>query len=354
MHIHVYKPPSVAPLVDQSQSSSNSNHPLHFWPSPASNYLVYSIAQLISTMATKTKMGNPMGLALIPEKFNPPKDVHASFKGQNVIVTGANSGVGFEAAIKFLQFGAEKVIIGVRSLKKGEDAKAKIEHRAGRTGAVEVWHLDMLDYANIRAFAERANKELQHLDIAVLNAGVSNLTYKQSTYGWEETFQVNLLSTTLLALLLLPKLKASKTAEFTPVLELIGSSSHVVINALATDPSSDVGHLEIYNRQTGFDPMVQYSVSKLFLEYAHAGLTKVASSSGLPSVFVTSVCPGATKSNLIRDAATLWYGPIIVFLLGLVQRTTEEGSRTYITGTTMGSKAHGRFIKDDKIQEWVF
>lgn len=304
-------------------------------------------------MATTTKMGLPLGPALIGEKFNPPKDIKASFDGQNVIITGANTGVGFEAAIKFLQMGAAKVILGVRSIQKGEDAKAEIQKRASDAkGTIEVWQLDMLNYDSIRAFAARADKELEHLHIAVLNAGVSRVVYEKSAYGHESTMQVNVISTTLLGLLLLPKLKSSKTAEFTPVLELISSASHVVVNELATDPSSDAGPLEIYNRPSTFDVMPQYSVSKLFLEYAHAGLTEVAGGSKAePDVFVTSVCPGATKSDLTRDAKTIWYGRIAMFVLGLVQRTTEEGSRIYITGTTMGAKANGCFIRDDKIQE---
>ncbi|WPH03311.1 Hypothetical protein R9X50_00618800 [Acrodontium crateriforme] len=292
-----------------------------------------------------TKMGNPMGPILIWEKFHPPQDVRVSFKGQTIIITGANTGVGFEAAIKFLESGAKKLILGVRSLKKGEDAQAKMEERTGIKGVVEVWQLDMLNYDSIQAFSKRASSELDRLDIAVLNAGVSATKYVKSTYGYESTLQVNVLSTTLLGLLLLPKLKTSKTNDFTPVLELIGSSSHTVIYDLAKDGNATP--LEVYNKEIYFDPLSQYSVSKLFLEYAHAGLTKVAGT----DVFVTSVCPGATRSELTRDARAIWYFRIILFFLELVQRTGEEGSRTYITGTTMGLKAQGRFIRDDHIQD---
>jgi NAD(P)-dependent dehydrogenase (short-subunit alcohol dehydrogenase family) len=47
-----------------------------------------------------------------------------SFKGQTIIVTGSNTGLGLEAARHFVRLDAPRVIIAIRSIKKGEDAKA--------------------------------------------------------------------------------------------------------------------------------------------------------------------------------------------------------------------------------------
>ncbi|KAK5116049.1 hypothetical protein LTR85_009331 [Meristemomyces frigidus] len=281
--------------------------------------------------------------ALFRGKHNPPKDTKPSFTGRTIIVTGANTGVGFEASVKFVQLGAARVILAVRSIKKGEDA-----HIA------EVWELDMLDYESIKAFAARVDTEVERLDIAVLNAGIVMATYQQSSYGWEKSLQVNVLSTTLLGLLLLPKLRASKTSdEITPVLELVSSGNHYNVKTLATDPKSGAGPLEIYNQASEFNVITQYNISKLFLEYAHAGLTKLATSpaSGKPAVTVVSICPGGTKSNLARDH-TAWYMRAALFVFALIfQRSTEEGSRTYISGAALGERGHGKFWQDDVIKE---
>lgn len=86
----------------------------------------------------------------IGERLHDPEDVKADFTGRNVIVTGSNCGIGFEAAVKFVQLGAEKVILAVRSSPKGEVARKLIEERAGRDGVVEVWLLDMMDYGSLR------------------------------------------------------------------------------------------------------------------------------------------------------------------------------------------------------------
>ena len=98
--------------------------------------------------------------------------------------------------------------------------------------------------------------------------------------------------------------------------------------------------------------MTQYSVSKLFIMYAETALAELAKSkeTGKTDFYVTVVCPGATASEFGRDL-TAWYFKVLMVIFKLVQRKTEEGARTYISGVTQGEKAHGRFWKDDQIQE---
>lgn len=219
-------------------------------------------------------------------------------------------------------------------------------------GVLEVWHLDMLDYATIQAFAERASNELDRLDIAVLNAGVLMAQYKPSIYGNEQTLQVHVLSTTLLALLLLPKLKASKTETYTPVLELVGGSSHYLLSHL----HSETEPFQSHNTPTGFvSPQNQDSVSKLFLMYAQIELAKLAFPEIMrpcdPQVYVTVVCPGSTKTDIVRNITMWYYQPLIWFYRTFIARQAEVGARNLISGICQGENAHGRFWKDDRIRE---
>ena len=138
------------------------------------------------------------------QKWVPPEDPEVSFKAKNVIVTDANTGLGFETAAKFVALGASQVILSVRDITKGDHAKLVIEQRTGKKDQVKVWQLDMNSYDSIRNFTKRASS-LDHIDVAVLNAGVYKVTYEESRYGWEETLQVNVLSTALIGLLLLQK-----------------------------------------------------------------------------------------------------------------------------------------------------
>ena len=105
--------------------------------------------------------------------------------GQTVIVTGANVGLGLEAARHLTRLNAEKVILAVRSLDKGEAAKKSIEETTGRKGVVEVWQLDLSSYESVKQFIKRA-EGLKRLDAIVENAGIATETYRL-TEGNEST-----------------------------------------------------------------------------------------------------------------------------------------------------------------------
>ena len=95
-------------------------------------------------------------------------------------------------------------------------------------------------------------------------------------------------------------------------------------------------------------------VSKLFVQYVETALKQIADkdSKNGPGFYVTVVCPGATQSELGREAKQFWYLRIALWLFQtLLQRTTEQGARTYISGVTLGEKGHGKFWKDDTIRE---
>ena len=134
-----------------------------------------------------------------------------SFAGKTILVTGANTGIGFEAAATFASLDAEHVILAVRDIDKGMEARRKIEERAarGKQSNLHVWELDMGDYASVQRFAAIVETELPRLDVAILNAGISAQSYVVGIEGWESMLQVNVMATARLGLLLLPKLRAS-------------------------------------------------------------------------------------------------------------------------------------------------
>ena len=119
-------------------------------------------------------MGPRAGLSLLYSQFfvKLPIPTH-SFSGQTIIVTGSNTGLGREAANHIVRLGASQVILAVRNIPKGDDAKKQIEAATGRKGVVEVWELDLASYASVKAFAQRA-EGLQRLDAVLENAGISS------------------------------------------------------------------------------------------------------------------------------------------------------------------------------------
>lgn len=125
--------------------------------------------------------------------------------GGTYIVTGANVGLGFEASKHLVALGAAKVIMAVRNVSAGEAAKAKIEEATGTTNVAEVWVLDLASYDSVKAFAKKAETELERIDALIENAAVA-MAGSTLPEGHLAPITVNVLSTLLLGVLLLPKM----------------------------------------------------------------------------------------------------------------------------------------------------
>lgn len=144
------------------------------------------------------------------------------FTGQTIVVTGSNVGMGLEAARHFVRLEAAKVILAVRTISKGENAKSSIETSEKRPGVVEVWELDLASYASVKAFAAKA-QGLDRLDVVVENAGMYAFDFQMAEEN-ERTITVNVVSQFFLGLLLLPKLReTSLRFEKETVLTFTGS-----------------------------------------------------------------------------------------------------------------------------------
>ena len=151
----------------------------------------------------------------------------ADHSGQTIIVTGANVGLGLEAARHFTRLNAEKVVLGVRNLEKGEAAKKSIEESTKRKGVVEVWQLDLASYESTKHFVKKA-ESLKRLDTVVENAGIATKEYRVAEDN-EATITTNVVSTFLLGLMILPKLRETGTKfNITPHWVIVSSEVHAL------------------------------------------------------------------------------------------------------------------------------
>lgn len=144
---------------------------------------------------------NKLGLPSLPPS--------GSFKGQIVLITGGSGGIGLATAVHFVNLGASTVIITARTAAKGEAARASVEAQTGTSGKgiVKTMELDMSTFALTKDFADRLIKEVKNIDVVILNAGMFATAFRLGKEGFEESIEVNTLSTSLLAILLLPWLK---------------------------------------------------------------------------------------------------------------------------------------------------
>ncbi|TVR31250.1 MAG: SDR family NAD(P)-dependent oxidoreductase [Balneolaceae bacterium] len=133
-------------------------------------------------------------------------------KQLNVIITGANSGIGKAAAIRFAKEG-HTVIMACRNRGKSEPVRAEIENLSGNN-RVHLEEMDMSSIASIRSFCESYRSKYKELDILIHNAAYFNhgAPYKQSVDGIEITFATNVIGPFLMTMLLRDLLSESDDA----------------------------------------------------------------------------------------------------------------------------------------------
>jgi NAD(P)-dependent dehydrogenase (short-subunit alcohol dehydrogenase family) len=209
-------------------------------------------------------------------------------ENQTILVTGSNVGLGKEAARHFTALGASTVILAVRSLAKGETAKEDIERTTKIKNVVQVRQLDMASYDSVLDFAAQLAKDIPRLDIAVLNAGVFRGEWEMMEQD-ESTITVNVVSTFLLALALVPQMKATAAKYNTrPTLTIVASEVHfwAQFPEKALSASKDGAGIDMVNR---------YQVSKLLEVLCVRAMADRKSAQVVP-VTVNSVNPGLCHS----------------------------------------------------------
>ena len=128
---------------------------------------------------------------------------------KNVIITGANSGLGFETAKKIAVYEEYRVILACRNAEKAETAKDIIIAETGNEN-VEVMILDTSLLASVRAFVDAYLSKYYTVDVLINNAGISPMRDTGTTAeGFEVVFATNYLGHFLLTQLLLPHFSAA-------------------------------------------------------------------------------------------------------------------------------------------------
>lgn len=131
-------------------------------------------------------------------------DPDGRMAGRVVLMTGATSGIGKEAAVELAKQGATLLAVS-RDRGRGEAAAAEIRRRSG-SDAVELFLADLSSQASIRELARTVRARHDRLHVLINNAGLLNLQRRTTVDGIEETFALNHLAPFLLTNLLLDRL----------------------------------------------------------------------------------------------------------------------------------------------------
>lgn len=261
---------------------------------------------------------------------------------QTIIVTGSNTGLGYETSQHLLRLGVGKLIMGVRNLDKGEKARAELLKATKRSpDTIEVWQVDSESYGSVKKFADRANN-LPRLDAVLANAGILTNHFTLSE-GNEKTITVNVISVFLLGLLLLPKLRSAPSAGRFVV---PNSALHYIAHTKEIVPTKDETIFDRLNDPEQSDMANRYSLSKLLVLYVVRELAERTKLSGKGDVIFNTPNPSYCKSGLLNE-------PGNTVLPDFMARTTEMGSRAILNGVLAGPESNGHYLNNCHVSWYV-
>jgi NAD(P)-dependent dehydrogenase (short-subunit alcohol dehydrogenase family) len=210
--------------------------------------------------------------------------------GKLIVVTGANSGTGREAARRLAAAGA-RVVMAVRTVAKGEQARAEIlaEYPGAR---LEVRRVDLADLASVREFADGLLADGTPVDVLINNAGVMAPPTRMTTAdGFELQFGSNYLGPFALTVRLLP-------------LVLAAPAPRVVTMSSGMASVGRIHFIDLQWERRRYRPNLSYAQSKLADLMLSTRLAAVAAQRGW-NLIAVAAHPGFTRTNLQTAGASL-------------------------------------------------
>ena len=250
-------------------------------------------------------------------------DLDVDLSERRCLVTGANSGIGYETALALAERGADVVLL-CRSLERGERAAKRIQQATGN-GRVSVEELDVSDLSSVRRAARRLSKA--PVDVLVHNAGVLPAERIETEDGLESTFATNVVGPFLLTRLLREPLERSPEGRIVWV-----SSGGMYTQRLnLRDPNWAA---------RAYDGVVAYAETKR----AQVVLSELfAESFRGTSVVVNAMHPGWADTPAVRSSLPLFHR-----ITQWILRTPAEGADTivWLAASRSGRESTGRFFFD--------
>jgi NAD(P)-dependent dehydrogenase (short-subunit alcohol dehydrogenase family) len=249
-----------------------------------------------------------------------------NLSGKRVIVTGANSGLGFETVKSLAENGAH-VILAVRNEKRGEVAK-KLILKMNERASLEVMNLDLADLDNVREFTKTYNNRYNSLDLLINNAGVMTPPYQKTKDGFELQFGCNHLGHFALTGLMLTALKNTPDSRVVTLSSLAHKGASINFNNL--------------DGSRGYWPMKFYGQSKLANLLFAKELDQRLTEHGISTKSI-ACHPGISATNLFKIGK--WDSPVYIkFLQSLFFQPAKMGALPTIYAATEESLNGGEYI----------
>jgi NAD(P)-dependent dehydrogenase (short-subunit alcohol dehydrogenase family) len=270
--------------------------------------------------------------------------------GKLALVTGANSGIGYQTALELARHGAH-VLLGCRNTAKGNAALQRLENEVrlrrevpGSSSAelgynAELVELDMASLASIRAFAAAFAARGVPLDLLINNAGVMALPHRELTAdGFERQFGTNHLGHFALTGLLIPQLLAAPAPRVVTVASLAHRNGRIDFDNLQSERN--------------YVPWTAYANSKLanilfaneFDRRARAAHSKLISIPVHPGISRTSIFANGPGDKSLKAIAVKLLAPVLM-------QSDEAGALPTLYAATSPDAHGGEYIGPDGFME---
>jgi NAD(P)-dependent dehydrogenase (short-subunit alcohol dehydrogenase family) len=248
--------------------------------------------------------------------------------GKTIVVTGANTGLGFEAA-KVLAGKGARVLLSCRSQSKAQAAKESILAAFPKADVIIV-ELDLGSLASIKKAAEQINQE-PRLDVLINNAGIMVPPLEYTQDGFESQFAVNHLGPFALTALLLDKIRATDNARIVSTASIAHKTGKINFNDI--------------NAKKSYSAMKCYSQSKIANLYFGYELQRRLSASGVDTISVVAH-PGVADTELSRYIPKPFM--LMMPVLKLFFNSAEQGAWPTLCAATMAGVKGGEYYGPSK------
>ena len=255
-------------------------------------------------------------------------------KGNMILITGADGGIGKEITKGLAQTGAT-IIMGCINLQEAKPACEMIKQETGNTN-VEMMQVDLASLKSIRAFAKQFSRKYGELNVLINNAGVFCAKRGKTEDGLEKTMGINYFGPFLLTNLILPILKK------TPDARIINVSSNAYFQG-----KINLNDLNLEKRYQGFKA---YSASKLAIVLFTLELAARLKDAG---VTVNAVHPGHVATDIWNMWPGTWYQALLFKVIRWFTKSPEEAAQAsiFLASSDVVKGVTGKYFDNKEARE---
>ena len=246
-------------------------------------------------------------------------DEDVSVSGKTILINGASSGLGLEAALQLARRGGHVWMV----CRSGIPEKGEYVRRHSGNPNVNMLHADFSDIDSVRQLAQQIKAASIKIDILIENAAVVPARSRKTKQGLEEMFMVNYLSKFLFIRLALDADLFNTSGDEVPRIIFISSESH------RNPKSFDWDWFGMYKEYAMGKTVELYGYYKLLMTTFANALAKRLNPGDQHQYSVFALCPGPVNSNIAREAPAI-FKPVLKVVFGIFFRSPKVAVKPVI------------------------